>query len=97
MITELLEGGELFDAILKSKHFNEIVAAKIMKQLLSVLNYCHSHKVVHRDIKPENLLLVSPNSYDIKVIDFGMSRTFSSQKTMCSRVGSPYYIAPEVL
>jgi calcium-dependent protein kinase len=34
MVTEYLEGGEVFDLILKSKHFNENIAAKIMKQLL---------------------------------------------------------------
>lgn len=42
MITEYLEGGELFDMILKTKHFNENIAAKIMKQLLSAVAYCHS-------------------------------------------------------
>jgi calcium-dependent protein kinase len=61
MITEYLEGGEVFDLILKSKHFNENIAAKIMKQLLQAINYCHSKKIVHRDLKPENLLLVKPN------------------------------------
>lgn len=41
LITEYLEGGELFDLILKTKHFNENIAAKIMKQLLSAIAYCH--------------------------------------------------------
>ncbi len=82
LITEYLEGGELFDLILKSKHFNECIAAKIMKQLLSAVAYCHTKKIVHRDLKPENLLLVKPNSYEIKVIDFGLSRNFEPNKNM---------------
>jgi calcium-dependent protein kinase len=52
---------------------------------------------VHRDLKPENLLVISPDKYDIKVIDFGLSREFKPNKTMCSRLGTPFYIAPEVL
>ena len=97
LITEYLEGGELFDLILKSKHFNENIAAKIMKQLLSAIAYCHSKKIVHRDLKPENLLIVKTNTYEIKVIDFGLSRTFEPNKNMYSRMGTPFYIAPEVL
>ena len=42
LITEYLDGGELFDLILKTKHFNENIAAKIMKQLLSAIAYCHN-------------------------------------------------------
>ena len=48
-------------------------------------------------MKPENLLLVSSDNYDIKVIDFGLSRTYTGEKAMCSRIGTPFYIAPEVL
>ena len=76
LVTEYLAGGEVFDLILKCKHFNENIAAKIMKQLFSAIAYCHVKKVVHRDLKPENMLLMEPNSFDIKVIDFGLSRKF---------------------
>ncbi|CDW88681.1 protein kinase domain containing protein [Stylonychia lemnae] len=97
LITEYLEGGELFDLILKTKHFNENIAAKIMKQLLSAVAYCHNKNIVHRDLKPENLLLCKPDSFDVKVIDFGLSRTFTPEKNMYSKMGTPFYIAPEVL
>ena len=68
-----------------------------MKQLLSAVAYCHAKKIVHRDLKPENLLIVKPNTYDIKVIDFGLSRSFESNQSMYARMGTPFYIAPEVL
>ena len=45
-------------------------------QLISVLNFMHERSVVHRDIKPENLLLTSPDSWDIKVTDFGLIKIF---------------------
>ena len=97
LITEYLEGGELFDLILKQRHFTEHTAAKIMKQVLSAVHYCHQRKIVHRDLKPENLLLVRPDDFEIKVIDFGLAREFQPKQNMCSRMGTPFYIAPEVL
>lgn len=69
-----------------------------MKQILSAVVYCHANKVVHRDLKPENLLLESdePNA-KLKVIDFGVSQVFDKTKKMTTKIGTPYYIAPEVL
>jgi calcium-dependent protein kinase len=65
--------------------------------LLCAVKYLHSASVLHRDLKPENLLIVKNNSFEIKVIDFGLSRTFEPNKNMYSRMGTPFYIAPEVL
>ena len=58
----------------------------------------HKHNIVHRDLKPENLLLDSKEkNASLKVIDFGTSRKFGSNKKMTKLLGTPYYIAPEVL
>lgn len=97
LITEFLEGGELFNLILKSKHFSENIAAKIIKQLLSAISYCHAQNIVHRDLKPENMLLVDKDRFDIKLIDFGLARSFLPNNSLCSKIGTPFYIAPEVL
>ncbi|CDW73027.1 protein kinase domain containing protein [Stylonychia lemnae] len=97
MITEFLGGGELFDILVKKRCLGESIAAKIIKQVLQAINYCHSKKIVHRDLKPENLMLEAEDQWNVKVIDFGLSRYFSNDKKMCQRLGTPYYIAPEVL
>ena len=105
IITELLTGGELYETILKFQKFNEKNAAKIMKQILSALNYLHSKGIVHRDIKPENILVQNDNKNNknyldeihIKLIDFGASNFFKENEILTLKVGSPYYIAPEVL
>ena len=105
IISALLTGGELYETILKFQKFNEKKAAYIMKQILSALNYLHSKGIVHRDIKPENILVQktdkkSKNDIDeinIKLIDFGASNFFKENEKLTLKVGSPYYIAPEVL
>ena len=56
IITELCNGGELFDKIIENEFFTEHQAARIFNQLLQGLNYCHQSGVVHRDLKPENFL-----------------------------------------
>jgi len=77
LIQELLGGGELFDKILHTQKMNEGIASRVIKQTLSAIQYCHAHNIVHRDLKPENILLVSPDAWDIKLIDFGLARNFS--------------------
>ncbi len=102
LIMELCLGGELFDRIISNiengKPFTEEEGAIIFRQMMSAINYCHKNNIVHRDLKPENLLCLdkSPNS-PIKVIDFGMSKICDPNDIMFEKVGTSYYIAPEVL
>ncbi|CDR94798.1 calcium-dependent protein kinase 4, putative [Babesia bigemina] len=97
-VTELYTGGELFDEIVSRKCFSEQDAAKIIKQVLSGINYMHKQNVVHRDLKPENLLLESkePNA-NIRIIDFGLSTYCDLNSKMKDKIGTAYYIAPDVL
>ncbi|CAD8079067.1 unnamed protein product [Paramecium sonneborni] len=94
--TEYLPGGELFERIKKLQCFSEKMAADYIKQILQAVSYCHEKQIVHRDLKPENILL-SGSGEEIKVIDFGTSRYFTINNNMNKRLGTPYYIAPEVL
>ena len=98
---ELVVGGELFDFLSQNRQLSEPVAARIMAQVLGAVWYCHQHKIVHRDLKPENLLLEKmPNSHvdiAIKIIDFGTSCLMSPDNKLQQRIGTAYYIAPEVL
>ncbi|CAD8208692.1 unnamed protein product [Paramecium pentaurelia] len=98
LITEYLCGGELFERIKKMNQFSERRASDLMRQILMAVVYCHEQKIVHRDLKPENVLFsgTEPEAL-LKIIDFGCSRKFNSQKNMTKRLGTPYYIAPEVL
>eukprot|EP00922_Rhytidocystis_sp_ex-Travisia-forbesii_P050823 GHVS01075491.1.p1 GENE.GHVS01075491.1~~GHVS01075491.1.p1 ORF type:complete len:552 (-),score=73.52 GHVS01075491.1:1922-3577(-) len=98
LVTELYTGGELFDEIIHRQKFSESDAAIIMKQVLSGVTYLHRHNIVHRDLKPENLLLEGKSKDAlIKIVDFGLSASFEASSKMRERLGTAYYIAPEVL
>ncbi|KAK8549288.1 hypothetical protein V6N13_008964 [Hibiscus sabdariffa] len=98
LVMELCRGGELFDRIVARGHYTERAAAKVIKTILEIVKVCHEHGVVHRDLKPENFLLADESeSAPIKVIDFGLSNFFEPGERFSDIVGSPYYMAPEVL
>ena len=98
LITEYCSGGELFDRIQKNAVFTEREAARYIKQLLSALTYLHDKNIVHRDLKAENLLFENNSAEShLKLIDFGVSSEFLKGKKLKETLGTPYYIAPEVL
>ncbi len=98
IVTQHIEGGELFDEIIRLGTFSEHNAAVLMRQLLSCVSYCHNKNIVHRDLKPENIMLEKDKSFEnIKVIDFGTAQVFDPSKQLREQIGTPYYIAPEVL
>jgi len=96
IVMELMEGGELYEEIVKRKSFSEKDASRIMEQLFSALNYLHKNNIVHRDLKLENLLLTRKNDLEIKLADFGLSKVYNGQ-AMFTACGTPYYVAPEIL
>jgi calcium-dependent protein kinase len=98
IVMEKCSGGELFDAITKNKNLSENTAALICKQLFSAVAYMHGHSIMHRDLKPENILLEENDDFvNIKIIDFGTAVEFSALQRFDELVGSPFYVAPEVV
>jgi len=98
IVMEHCSGGELLDKLLGHGHIDEAECAVIFSKLLAAVKYLHEHGVVHRDLKPENLLFSDKTiEAEIKLIDFGLSRKVGDSKNMQSIVGTPLYVAPEVL
>lgn len=98
LVIEYCSGGELFDRIQKINCFSEREAAKYIKQLLSAIAYLHGKNIVHRDLKAENLLFENDSDEaNMKLIDFGVSCSAVKGKKLKETLGTPYYIAPEVL
>ena len=122
IITELLEGGELYEAIIELKknrtYFPEDDSAWIVRNILDGLSYCHDViGIVHRDLKASNYMFKqkieipgkrkmsranktrnSQNLRDIKIVDFGLSTKIDPKTGKVKEcLGTPYYVAPEVL
>ncbi|XP_010521536.1 PREDICTED: calcium-dependent protein kinase 12 [Tarenaya hassleriana] len=98
LVMELCEGGELFDRIVKKGHYSEREAVKLIKTIVGVVEACHSLGVMHRDLKPENFLFGGvDDDAPLKATDFGLSVFYKPGETFSEVVGSPYYVAPEVL
>ncbi|KAG9406437.1 Calcium/calmodulin-dependent protein kinase type IV [Aphanomyces cochlioides] len=97
MVTELMEGGELFDYVVHKGTLSEVEASCLVRKITSAIAYMHACGVVHRDLKPENLLLTSksPNA-EVKIIDFGLAKLLHDSQTR-SFLGTRGYLAPEML
>ncbi len=72
-----------------------------MEKIFSAVKHLHTHGICHRDLKPENFLfLTKDEDSEIKIIDFGLSKKFDHAEMMGKMktiVGTPFYVAPEVL
>ncbi|KAI5066767.1 hypothetical protein GOP47_0017295 [Adiantum capillus-veneris] len=100
IVMELCRGGELFSRIASKKgsQYTERDAARIVRQMLTIVARCHLCGIVHRDLKPENFLFKSEDdSSELKAIDFGLSNFIRPGRAFKDVVGSACYLAPEVL
>ena len=67
-------------------------------QVVDCVKYLHTSNVCHRDLKLENILLAKPGSHSlVKVTDFGLSKIWGSGEMLETYVGTPVYMAPEVV
>ena len=104
LVMEECKGGEIFDRIIEhiqsKTMYSEKDAAEMLQQVMSAIEYFHNNGICHRDLKPENLLYLKQGAEKdnpIKVIDFGLSQIISPEKKLKTKVGTAYYVAPEIL
>ncbi|KAL5558935.1 hypothetical protein UlMin_035146 [Ulmus minor] len=97
IVMEYAAGGELFERICNAGRFSEDEARFFFQQLISGVSYCHSMQICHRDLKLENTLLDGSTAPRVKICDFGYSKSSVLHSQPKSTVGTPAYIAPEVL
>ncbi|XP_075087490.1 serine/threonine-protein kinase SAPK3-like [Nicotiana tabacum] len=96
IVMEYAAGGELFAKICSAGRFSEDEARFFFQQLISGVSYCHSMEICHRDLKLENTLL-DGSPMPRKICDFSYSKSGLLHSQPKSVVGTPTYIAREVL
>lgn len=96
---EFLAGGDFFSYLEKRKfRISEDRARKLTHQIATAIYYLHSFGIAHRDLKPENILMVDEtDDADIKLVDFGLSKTFGPGEICKEPFGTLCYVAPEIL
>jgi len=97
LVTELADGGDLFDLVASSSgRIAEVEVQRMLRQLLEALAYLHSHGIGHRDVSLENVLL---KDGEVRLMDFGMAVRSHSDSGSALRyfraVGKDAYRAPE--
>ncbi|OMJ85840.1 hypothetical protein SteCoe_12753 [Stentor coeruleus] len=99
IVMEFCSGGELIEIFPQEGALAESDALDYIRRILMAVNHVHRIGIVHRDLKPENFLFsTTKNTHELKLVDFGLSNKFSDKfEKLHSTVGTPFYIAPEVL
>ncbi|XP_004449144.1 serine/threonine-protein kinase 17A [Dasypus novemcinctus] len=100
LVLEYAAGGEIFDQCVADREeaFKEKDVQRLMRQILEGVHFLHAHDVVHLDLKPQNILLTSGSPLgDIKIVDFGLSRIIENSEELREIMGTPEYVAPEIL
>lgn len=107
LVLEFVSGGDLFSTLIRrapQPRFSETETVFVLRQLVEGLDILHKYDVIHRDLKLENILVTGADRAGdsllctIKITDFGLSKVVGDGLSIAhSTVGSPRYIAPEVL
>lgn len=95
LVLEYVEEGALSDVLKDYGRFPENITALYTAQMLKGLAYLHEQRVIHRDIKGANVLLTKDGG--IKLTDFGVAAVINESEKRFSVVGTPYWMAPEVI
>lgn len=100
IVTEVAQGGELFERLVEDGVYEEKFAAKVMKEGAQALAFLNSKHIVHGDIKPENFVLMSnKKDAEVRLVDFGLACSLNEQvpNGALKKSGTIAYSAPEVL
>ncbi|CAN9505488.1 unnamed protein product [Ophioblennius macclurei] len=100
LVLECAAGGEIFDQCVadNDEAFKEKDVVRLARQILNGVAFLHRNNVVHLDLKPQNILLTSARPLgDIRIVDFGLSRHMDNITEVREILGTPEYVAPEIL
>lgn len=105
LVLDYCEGGGLERVLKDGKSLPEAQAKRVIRQVLSALEYCHSMGQIHRDVKAENILLSreleaggNEEAINVKLADFGLSEELELGSGRLQQIcGTPQYLSPEIV
>ncbi|ETE62626.1 Serine/threonine-protein kinase 17A, partial [Ophiophagus hannah] len=100
LVLEYAAGGEIFDQCVAEREdaFKEKDVKHLMRQILQGVSFLHQNNIVHLDLKPQNILLTCESPLgEIRIVDFGLSRIMKNNEELREIMGTPEYVAPEIL
>lgn len=97
MVMDLINGGQLLSILKPGKKLPISLCKHILKQILSAVDHIHSKNIMHRDIKPQNILIKDKESFEINLVDFGLSTKCDLKNFIFVRCGTPGFVAPEIM
>lgn len=92
---ELIEGEDLASLLKRIGRFPSDKALEMARQLCAGLSAAHNEGVLHRDLKPANIMLDADGR--VRIMDFGIAAPLDADQSANVIVGTPFYMAPEVL
>lgn len=95
-VTEFLAGGSLFDVLQAKKlTIDNYLFKRMAREIAQGMNYLHLSNIIHRDLKSLNILLDHNNT--VKICDFGLSKMKKDSDVMTKKIGTPIWMAPELI
>ena len=95
LLTDFVPGGELYSLLTQKGHLSTTETRFYAAEIAVALSYLHSEDILHRDLKAENVLIAA--SGHIKLTDFGCAKRLKQGEKTFSLVGTPHYLAPEII
>ncbi|GFY75535.1 obscurin, partial [Trichonephila inaurata madagascariensis] len=97
LVMEKLSGVDVMSYLALRHDYNEEMVVTIIKQVLEALEYLHFREICYLELQPDNVVMVNLRDSDIKLVDFGSARYVPKPGAKVQVVGTPEYLAPEVL